>query len=319
MKLSLLPLLQCPDCGSDFTVQTTQEDRGEVMEGALSCSCATFPIVRGVPRMLPKELHPQNWETARRFGEEWNDFSEMSDQYEEQFLSWIEPVKRDHFVGKTVLDVGCGKGRHVLQAKKFGASTVVGIDLSHAVDAAFQNAGRLEGVHIVQADIYRLPFKPNFDYAYSIGVLHHTPDPARSFQCMVDKIKSGGSVSAWVYGREGNDWIIYGLNPIRRITSWLPMPITKAIAWCLTLVLQTVLVLFYRPFGKHLPYGQYLSSISRYSFRENFLIVLDHLIPEIAFYITQAEFRSWFERAYLERTVITPRYANSWRGFAWKP
>ena len=294
------------------------------MEGSLSCSCTTFPILRGVPRMLPKELHAQNWETARRFGEEWNQFSEMNEQYEEQFLSWIEPVQRNHFTGKTVLDVGCGKGRHVLQAKKFGASIVVGVDLSHAVDAAFHNAGRLDGVHIIQADVYRLPFKPVFDYAYSIGVLHHTPDPARSFQCMVDQVKSGGSVSAWVYGREGNGWIIYGLNPIRRITSWLPMPITKAIAFCLTLVLQILLLTLYRPAVRRswlkscLPYHSYLCSISGYSFRENFLIVLDHLIPEIAFYIREEEFRAWFNKAMLQDIVITRRFQNSWRGFARK-
>ncbi|MEK7473218.1 MAG: methyltransferase domain-containing protein [Patescibacteria group bacterium] len=324
MKPSLLPLLECPDCHADFSPRIDSREGEEVMEGSLACSCATYPIRGGVPRILPKEKHEQNWETARRFGEEWNDFSMITDEYEKQFLSWIEPVQPEHFRGKTVLDVGCGKGRHVLQAQKFGASTVVGVDLSHAVDAAFRNVGRKPGVHIIQTDVYRLPLKPAFDYAYSIGVLHHTPDPAKSFQCMVDKIKPGGSVSAWVYGREGNWWIIYLLNPVRRITSALPVPVTKALSYVLTVILKTLLIALYRPATKRpwlkrlLPYSDYLCSISGYSFRENFCIVLDHLIPEIAFYIREEEFRKWFDDAKLRDITITQRYGNSWRGFAWK-
>lgn len=323
MKPSLLELLECPDCRGALSLTAGETDNDEVLEGTLACACRAYPIVRGVPRLIPTSVDPRNWETAFRFGEEWNQFSMMTDEYEKQFLSWIEPVQPGHFQDKVVLDVGCGKGRHVFQAQKFGAKTVVGIDLSHAVDAAFRNVGRLPGVHIIQADIYHLPLKPAFDCAYSIGVLHHTPEPARSFQCMVDKIKTGGSVSAWVYGREGNWWIIYLLNPIRRITSFLPVPVTKAIAFVLTVVLYAALLIVYRPFAssrfkKWLPYGEYLCSISRYSFREIFCIVLDHLIPEIAFYIREGEFRKWFADAHLRDAVITRRYNNSWRGFAWK-
>ncbi|MEK7116484.1 MAG: methyltransferase domain-containing protein [Patescibacteria group bacterium] len=323
MKPSLLDFLECPECRGAFSL-TADSDTApdEILEGTLACACRTYPIVRGVPRLLPRSVDPRNWETAFRFGEEWNQFSMMTDEYEKQFLSWIEPVRPEHFRDKTVLDVGCGKGRHVLQAQRFGAKTVVGVDLSHAVDAAFRNVGRLPGVHIIQADVYNLPLTPAFDYAYSIGVLHHTPDPARSFQCMVNKVAPGGSVSAWVYGREGNGWIIYLLNPIRRITSFLPVPVTKTIAFVLTVILYAVLKIIYLPlassrFKKWLPYGEYLCSISCYSFREIFCIVLDHLIPEIAFYIREEEFRKWFASAHLRDAVITRRYNNSWRGFGW--
>lgn len=278
-----------------------------------------------MPRLLPSDVDRENWRTSERFGEEWTQFDMLTSEYEAQFLSWIEPVGREHFRGKTVLDMGCGKGRHVLYAKEFGAKDVVGIDMSHAVDAAFKNVGRMEGVHIVQADIFRLPFKSAFDYAYSIGVLHHTPDPGVAFSKMVEKVKSGGSVSAWVYGREGNGWIIHLVNPIRRLTSILPLPITKALAFLLSVVLQTALALLYRParsfawLKKLLPYSAYLCSISTYSFRENFSIVFDHLLPGIAFYIREDEFRRWFADNRLRDVVITPRYGNSWRGFAEKP
>jgi SAM-dependent methyltransferase len=328
MKLSLLQFLECPECRSEYSLNTVIEDVGEVMEGQLTCRCGSFPIIRGVPRLLPKVIHEQNWETAKRFGEEWKQFDMLTEQYEKQFLSWIEPVQCEDFKGKIVFDVGCGKGRHILQAKKFGAEQVIGVDLSQAVDVAFDNVGRMEGVHIIQCDIYSLPFKQVFDYAYSIGVLHHTPNPGLSFQKMVEKVKLGGSVSAWVYGREGNGWIIYILNPIRRVTSKLPLVVTKGLAFILACIMQAGLVCLYRPTKKFhslkwlrmvLPYNDYLCSISEYSFRENFSIVFDHLLPEIAYYIPRQEFQKWFDDLHLKNVIITQRYGNSWRGFGMKP
>ncbi len=325
MKPPLLAHLECPDCRSGYALEAAVVDAGEVMEGTLTCHCGAFPITGGVPRLLPASKDKKNWKTAERFGEEWNQFDMLTEQYEEQFLSWIAPVRPEFFKGKLVLDVGCGKGRHLVQAKKFGAREVIGIDLSHAVDAAFRNVGRLEGVHIIQADIYHLPLKPEFDYAYSIGVLHHTPDPARSFACMIEKVRPAGAVSAWVYGREGNGWIIYVLNPIRSITSRLPLPMTKTLAFICAVILQAALKLLYAParsrswLKRLLPYSDYLCSISGYSFKENFSIVFDHLLPAIAFYIRREEFERWFRDNHLTDVVITPRYGNSWRGFAKKP
>ncbi|MDD5438199.1 MAG: methyltransferase domain-containing protein [Patescibacteria group bacterium] len=328
MKRSLLSHLECPLCHQPFGLEVKSEEGEEIMEGDLACACRHYPIIRGVPRLLPGTSDVKNVTTAERFGVEWKQFSELSDKYEDQFLSWIEPVGREHFVGKLVLDVGCGKGRHVWCSNKFGAREVIGVDLSQAVDAAFENVGRLPNVHIIQADVYSLPLKPEFDYAYSIGVLHHTPNPAKSFQCMVDKVRSGGSVSAWVYGREGNGWIIYILNPIRRVTSMLPLPITKALSFILAAIMQAGLKIFYWPaehfdrlkwLKKILPYSAYLCSIADFPFKENYLIVYDHLLPEIAFYVKKEEITDWFAAGKLGDAVITQRYGNSWRGFGVKP
>ena len=324
MKETLLSYLACPTCGHDYSLRADLRDGEEILQGKLICSCSEKPILNGVPRLLPQEIDSRNWKTASRFGEEWNQFDMLTDKYKEQFLSWIKPIEESFFKDKLVLDVGCGKGRHILHSKNFGAREVIGIDLSHAVDAAYRNIGNVPGVHIIQADIYQLPLKPIFDYAYSIGVLHHTPDPEKSFHCMVGKVRPGGSVSAWVYGREGNDWIIYILNPIRRITSKLPLPITKALAFILSVILQSILLVLYKPARSHLwlqkilPYSAYLCSISEFSFKENYSIVFDHLLPEIAFYIPKQDFEQWFKNSKLGNVVITQRNKNSWRGYGIK-
>ena len=59
-----------------------------------------------------------------------------------------------------------------------------------------------------------------FDYAFSVGVLHHLPDPRGGFLSLASKVKPGGHISAWIYGAENNEWITRWVNPVReKITS----------------------------------------------------------------------------------------------------
>src|SRR3990172_2722911 len=109
----------------------------------------------------------------------------MVEAFGEGFLTYIHPLGPEFFPGKLVLDAGCGFGRHLYYAAEFGAE-VVGVDFSAAVEAARANTAGCKGIHLVQADIYRLPFREaSFDFAYSLGVLHHLPDPERGFQALV--------------------------------------------------------------------------------------------------------------------------------------
>src|SRR5204863_1081280 len=85
------------------------------------------------------------------------------------------------FRGRRLLDAGVGAGRFGERAAAKGAE-VFGIDLTPAVDAAYRNIGAWPNVHLFQADIFALPFRDaTFDLAYSIGVLHHTPDTRAAF------------------------------------------------------------------------------------------------------------------------------------------
>jgi SAM-dependent methyltransferase len=105
--------------------------------------------------------------------------------------------------GKLVLDVGCGMGRFADVVERWGGR-VVGIDLSLAVEAAHANLGGRPNVRILQADLFRLPFRPGaFDIVYSIGVLHHTPDCEKAFRAILRYVRPGGRASIWVYGTMG--------------------------------------------------------------------------------------------------------------------
>jgi SAM-dependent methyltransferase len=203
VKEAALEFLACPACAAELIMTVTSADGAEVMEGALRCtSCAAeYPIVRGIPRFA-QEVGDVETKTAEAFGYEWTRYRELAVRYRQQFLDWIRPVDASFFNGKAVLEGGCGKGRHTALAAEFGARAIVAMDLSEAVESAFANTRALPNVHIVQADMNRPPAKRAFDYAFSIGVLHHLPDPERGFAALVSRLKPGGAISAWVYGRE---------------------------------------------------------------------------------------------------------------------
>ncbi len=330
MRKKLLDYIVCPRCSSFFELRIDEQDGVHILEGVLRCSnCDTvYPIQEGIPVFLDEhEGDTKNKKTAERFGHEWDTFDFIhTERYTKQFLDWIVPVQQEFFKGKIILDAGCGKGRHCVVSSTFQAEEIIGVDLaSGSVNSAFRNTKEFQNVHIIQADLYNLPFKDEtFDYIYSVGVLHHTPDPKRTFTCLVQKLKRGTVISAWVYGREGNWWIVHLLNPIRTyITSKLPLAVVKGIAFLLSVILQCALKLIYipvntikilQPFSRILFYNEYMYYISKFPFIENYSIVFDHLLPEIAHYITRNEFSTWFEENHLRHVCISRVNNNSWSG-----
>lgn len=325
MKQSLLNYIGCLSCQSELKLIDATEEDGEIMSGNLVCEkCQKkFPIVGGIPRLLPESLSLDKQETASGFGYSWKAFSHIDPIYEQQFLDWVSPVNKEFFKDKLILDAGCGKGRHCWCSARFGAKEVIGIDLSEAVEVAFLNTRQFSNVHIIQGDIYNLPFRKHFDYIYSVGVLHHLPDPKNGFLSLTKVLKPSGSISAWVYGRENNGWIVHFLNPIRNnITSKIPRGLLQFISFCLTFFLLYPLVkIIYRPLNLFLPqlakylfYNDYLFYISKLSFKDIYSIVLDHLIAPTAFYLKREEFEEWFKLAKLGEVKINWHNRNSWRG-----
>jgi len=327
MKEKLLDLLACPTCGGDILlVHTSLREEREIIEGVLSCKkCEReYKLLRGVPRFADlSRIEHDKAETATNFGWQWTHFTQADEKYKEQFLGWLQPVKEDFFAGKIVLEGGCGKGRHTTLTASWGAKEVVGIDLSAAVETAFQATKNMPNAHIVQADIYKPPFKKVFDYAFSVGVLHHTPDPKKAFVSLASKVKKGGAISAWIYGAENNEWITRYVNPIRTgLTSKMNQPTLFQLSKLPTLGVFLASKLIYKPInaaskpiaGK-LFYNDYINHLATFGWTEQHNIVFDHLVAPTAFYIPKAEFENWWQEIGAQDVKIIWHNQNSWCGF----
>lgn len=331
MKRRLVEFLACPDCRGDLRLGGAgtpgANGASEIAHGTLACDgCGrAFAIERGVPRLLPRGLADVPAEVADGFGWEWNRFDEIRPEYEQQFLDWIHPFGPGDFGGKRVLEGGCGKGRHTRLAAQFGARDVFAVDLGPAVEAAHRNAGDLPAVHVIQGDVAQLPLKRCADLAFSIGVLHHMPDPAAGFRALVDRVVPGGRVAVWVYGHEGNQWIVDYVDPIRtRLTARLPRralyEATRLVGWLLAAVAKGI----YRPLAsgpgsalhRHLFYRDYLTNIARFPPREIHSIVFDHLVTPVAHYLRRAEVESWLADERLAEAGVEAHNGNSWRAHA---
>jgi SAM-dependent methyltransferase len=328
VKQGLLQYLVCPECGGELGCRVERVEGREIVDGTLDCiGCRTaFPVRGGVPRIRPSPLSSRESATATAFGTQWKLLGDLTAVFREEFDSYLHPLTATDLKGLVVLDAGCGMGKFSVAAAEAGATTVIAVDLSDAVDVAHAYLGRFPDAHVVQASIYALPFRPGtFDFAFSIGVLHHLPDPERGFRGIVTFVRSGGRALAWVYAHEGNEFFVRWLDPWRaRLFSRLPSIVNRAVATVLAAPLWALIRVLYVPLGRRgrarrLPYAEYFLYFARLGFSTFWGTVYDKLVPPVSFYLRGDEMRRWIAAAGLTDVVLRHRNGNSWSCLARRP
>jgi SAM-dependent methyltransferase len=122
--------------------------------------------------------------------------------------------------GMTVLDLGCGEGRHAFEAYRRGAK-VIAVDWGAAEVAttkrwlgAIAEAGEAPTgarYEVVRGDLLALPFPDaSVDRVIASEVLEHIPDDATAFAEIARVLKPGGTVAVTVprYGPERLCWAL---------------------------------------------------------------------------------------------------------------
>ena len=176
MRERLLDFLRCPDCKQTLELIIFDASDNEISEGVLHCpNNHYFPIVGGIPRMLPSSLKdywaeieakiPQpvpeaiekliesvnldqktrayDTRTKANFSNEWDNHDiggrtwtiELADRVNGFFL---EPIKipKEELSGKIMLDAGCGNGSQSVAYTEFGLE-VIALDLSTGLEKGY--------------------------------------------------------------------------------------------------------------------------------------------------------------------------------------
>lgn len=227
MKERILELLRCPACGERLRLEKAVFGQGEVREGHLTSSgCgASYPIRNFIPRFVSDDNY------AKGFGFQWNRHARtLVDKFNgttitaDRFYAGTQ-WKKEELQGKRILEAGCGAGRFT-QVMLDAGMEVFSLDYSNAVDACLANHGLQPNLHLIQGNIYALPFEQGgFDRVFCFGVLQHTPDVKKSFLCLADQLRPGGWIAVDVYPHTFKARLHYPRYLLRPFTKRLPTPL----------------------------------------------------------------------------------------------
>jgi SAM-dependent methyltransferase len=216
VKRRLADWLISPATGEELRLRVDDERDGEILEGELTSSDGQrYPITAGIPRLVPpvpeddrqretEEAFSTKWRRAKDYGHD--------DQGRSVYLSWylqryrfgtLEGLRE--FLGskKRILDAGTGVGRDTRFYAENSGAEVFGVDISRGVDSAYGHLKAFPNVHVLQADLRRLPFPPEFfDFIACDHVLHLTGNTEESFHRLVTRLAPGGDLSIYVYRKK---------------------------------------------------------------------------------------------------------------------
>lgn len=230
IKLELLhriaSYLKCPSCGG--------REGDELLISAERILCprchSIYPILNGVPSFVQceQQLSEVEKKTNTYFGFEWAHFDrwgfieddEVVGKNQEDFLGGLVSHRKAAFDSKCritneelqegclVLDAGCGNGRYTFEAASRGKAIIIGVDIGQgSSQAAAKNVAGLENVLIIQASLFRLPFRDGvFTSAFSNGVLMHTGNAQAAFQEVARTVAEQGTFVVHVYHRLNPVW-----------------------------------------------------------------------------------------------------------------
>lgn len=177
--------------------------------------------------------------TVTGFGQEWAEYDQVElghDDLQSIFDSYFAIFPFDALPANAEgFDLGCGSGRWAdLVLARVGRLHC--IDASKlALDVARRRLAGRTGAVFHQASVDDMPLADDSqDFGYSLGVLHHVPDPAAALAACVRKLKAGAPFLVYLYHAFDNRpfwyrplWAASDLG--RRAISRMPFALRKTV------------------------------------------------------------------------------------------
>lgn len=116
------------------------------------------------------------------------------------------------------------------------AVKIVSMDISDGVCINLKVNRDLPNVRIIKGSVLEMPFKENvFDFAYSFGVLHHTPNPEKGLSEIERVLKKKSPVFLYLYEDHSENTVKYVaiklINFLRKITIKIPPKILYGLSF----------------------------------------------------------------------------------------
>jgi hypothetical protein len=172
-----------------------------------------------------------------------------------------------------------------------------------------------------------MPLKRNsFQFIYSLGVLHHTTNPPKSFDSLVPLLAPGGGIMVWIYSNT-RTVTLFLLKVVRMVTLKLPNVVIKWLSFGAACLDYGIFVWPYKVLRNVPGLGNLLDLIApprvkgyaKYDFHVSYTDWFDRLSYPCVHYYSGEQVREWYERNGLKDLAISPTGPFAWRGFGEKP
>jgi SAM-dependent methyltransferase len=224
--------------------------------------------------------------TVRDFGAEWRRFDqsgvpddEMARMFGEYFAVFPWEILPPNAVG---FDAGCGSGRwSPLMARRVAHLHCIDA-ASAALVVARQRLATVPNVTLHEASIDAMPLADNsMDFGYSLGVLHHLPDPVAGLAACVQKLKPGAPMLVYIYYAFDNRpaWF----RALWQASDLLRRAVSPAPFWLKSLLAEIFAALIYFPLARGAALGEKLGAqvnnwpLSAYRWRSYYSMRTDSL------------------------------------------
>jgi SAM-dependent methyltransferase len=216
-----------------------------------------------------------------------------------------------------VAEIGSGAGRIIHMLLESGVQHIVAVEPSDSFTVLFRNIRNSERVTCLKITGEQLPAYGDLDYIFSIGVLHHITNPKPVVEAAFKALRTGGQFLVWLYGKEGNEFYLAFINPLRVITRHLPHFALAGLVWMIYYPLHLYIRLCHR---FPLPLKRYLLSVfGKMSPEKRRLIIYDQLNPAYAKYYTRSEAENLLLNGGFKNVRIHHRHGYSWTVIGTKP